>query len=83
MSGATSPAGLHFTVDPGTRLATGYVDPSVVQLKDGSWLMAVSRTPGEQQRLFLAHFSADEIEQLASLLSRLPGASREGACSVE
>jgi DNA-binding MarR family transcriptional regulator len=34
-------------------------------------------------RLFVEHFSPDEIEQLASLLSRLPGASREGSCSVE
>jgi DNA-binding MarR family transcriptional regulator len=35
------------------------------------------------QRLFLEHFSPEEIELLASLLSRLPGASREGECSVE
>jgi DNA-binding MarR family transcriptional regulator len=35
------------------------------------------------RRLFLEHFTAEEIEQLAALLSRLPGASREGACSVE
>jgi DNA-binding MarR family transcriptional regulator len=34
-------------------------------------------------RLFLEHFSAEEIDQLASLLSRLPGASRGGECSVE
>jgi DNA-binding MarR family transcriptional regulator len=34
-------------------------------------------------RLFLEHFSDHEIEQLASLLSRLPGARREGQCSVE
>ena len=33
-------------------------------------------------RLFLEHFSTEEIEQLASLLSRLPGARREGQCSV-
>jgi DNA-binding MarR family transcriptional regulator len=38
---------------------------------------------GSIRRLFLAHFSAEEIEQLASLLSRLPGARRDGACSVE
>jgi DNA-binding MarR family transcriptional regulator len=35
------------------------------------------------QRLFLEHFTPEETEQLASLLSRLPGASREGQCSVE
>jgi DNA-binding MarR family transcriptional regulator len=35
------------------------------------------------RRLFLEHFSGDEIDQLASLLSRLPGARHEGSCSVE
>jgi DNA-binding MarR family transcriptional regulator len=36
------------------------------------------------RRLFLAHFSVEEIEQLASLLGRLPGAhSSEGSCSVD
>jgi DNA-binding MarR family transcriptional regulator len=35
------------------------------------------------RRLFLAHFSAAEIEQLSSLLARLPGAHMgEGSCSV-
>lgn len=34
------------------------------------------------QRLFLERFNRDEIEQLASLLSRLPGAGGGGACSV-
>ena len=34
------------------------------------------------QRLFLAHFSPDEIELLAGLLQRLPGAQLEGACTV-
>lgn len=33
------------------------------------------------RRLFLERFSADEIEQLAALLSRLPGA-HQGACTV-
>jgi DNA-binding MarR family transcriptional regulator len=35
------------------------------------------------RRLFLEHFNAEEIDQLASLLSRLPGACRPGQCSVE
>ena len=35
------------------------------------------------ERLFLAHFSPAELEQLASLLSRLPGAGTAGACTVE
>jgi DNA-binding MarR family transcriptional regulator len=34
------------------------------------------------ERLFLAHFSADELEQLASLLSRLPGAPVAGSCTA-
>jgi DNA-binding MarR family transcriptional regulator len=34
------------------------------------------------QRLFLEHFSAQEINQLASLLSRLPGATGSGSCTV-
>jgi DNA-binding MarR family transcriptional regulator len=34
------------------------------------------------ERLFLAHFTAGEVELLSELLSRLPGASRGGACSV-
>ncbi len=34
------------------------------------------------ERLFLAHFSPAEVERLSELLSRLPGASRGGACSV-
>jgi DNA-binding MarR family transcriptional regulator len=35
------------------------------------------------QRLFLEHFNAGEIDQLASLLSRLPGAGGGGSCTVE
>jgi DNA-binding MarR family transcriptional regulator len=35
------------------------------------------------RRLFLAHFADDEIEQLASLLRRLPGAGGDGACTVQ
>jgi DNA-binding MarR family transcriptional regulator len=35
------------------------------------------------QRLFLEHFSAEEIDQLAELLSRLPGARHGGACTAE
>lgn len=34
------------------------------------------------QRLFLEHFSSEEIELLASLLGRLPGAGSGGACTV-
>lgn len=34
-------------------------------------------------RLFLEHFSPAETGQLASLLGRLPGAGRGGACTVE
>src|SRR5947209_4370104 len=35
------------------------------------------------RRLFLEHFSSDEVDQLASLLGRLPGALAGVACSVE
>ncbi len=35
------------------------------------------------RRLFLAHYSEAEVEQLAELLSRLPGAAPEGSCTVE
>jgi DNA-binding MarR family transcriptional regulator len=35
------------------------------------------------QRLFLEHFSPQEIEQLASLLGRLPGAGAGGSCTVD
>jgi DNA-binding MarR family transcriptional regulator len=34
------------------------------------------------RRLFLEHFSDTELEQLATLLRRLPGASGEGLCTV-
>ena len=34
-------------------------------------------------RLFLEHFTAEEIDQLASLLSRLPGATGTAACTVD
>ncbi len=35
------------------------------------------------RRLFLEHFTPAEINQLASLLSRLPGAAGGGSCTVE
>ncbi len=38
---------------------------------------------GSIRRLFLEHFTPEETSQLASLLSRLPGAQRGGACTVE
>jgi DNA-binding MarR family transcriptional regulator len=38
---------------------------------------------GSIRRLFLEHFDAEEISQLADLLSRLPGAQRGGDCTVE
>ncbi len=34
-------------------------------------------------RLFLEHFTPEEVEQLAELLSRLPGAHAGGSCTVE
>jgi DNA-binding MarR family transcriptional regulator len=38
---------------------------------------------GSIQRLFLEHFTPQEIDQLASLLSRLPGAGRGGSCTID
>ena len=35
------------------------------------------------RRLFLEHYSPEEIDQLAALLGRLPGAQGSGACTVE
>jgi DNA-binding MarR family transcriptional regulator len=35
------------------------------------------------RQLFHEHFSAAEVEQLAALLSRLPGAQSGGSCTVE
>lgn len=34
------------------------------------------------ERLFLKHFSPEEIDQLAGLLNRLPGAGGGGSCTV-
>jgi DNA-binding MarR family transcriptional regulator len=38
---------------------------------------------GSIRRLFLEHFSEEEIDLLARLLSRLPGAHQGGSCTVE
>ena len=38
---------------------------------------------GSIRRLFLEHFSAEETGHLASLLGRLPGAQRGGACTAD
>jgi DNA-binding MarR family transcriptional regulator len=35
------------------------------------------------RRLFLEHFSPEEIEHLAALLGRLPGAGAGGSCTAE
>jgi DNA-binding MarR family transcriptional regulator len=35
------------------------------------------------RRLFVERFSEDELKTLAELLGRLPGAQREGTCSVQ
>lgn len=35
------------------------------------------------RRLFLSRYSAEEIEQLAALLARLPGATGVGQCTVD
>jgi len=35
------------------------------------------------RRLFLEHFTAEETDRLATLLSRLPGAEQGGSCTAE
>src|ERR1700758_1826949 len=59
---------------------------SYAQLTDPGMekLRSAGRTHvGSIRRLFLEHFSTEETGQLASLLSRLPGAQRGGACTAE
>jgi DNA-binding MarR family transcriptional regulator len=58
---------------------------SYAQLTDGGH--AKLREAGRSHvtsihRLFLEHFSPEEIDQLASLLRRLPGAAAEASCPV-
>lgn len=64
--------GLAFTRESGHRLTGGYVDPAVVRLSDGSWLMATSTSPASKQRLYVAG-SADGLvwaRQATPLLDR-------------
>jgi DNA-binding MarR family transcriptional regulator len=60
---------------------------SYAQLTDGGYeklRQAGNAHIQSVRRLFVEHFSVEEIEQLAALLSRLPGAHvAEGSCSVE
>jgi len=53
-------------------------DPGYDKLRDAGRTHVASI-----RHLFLEHFSAEEIDTLASLLSRLPGARQGGSCSVE
>ena len=48
------------------------------KLREAGWSHVTSI-----RRLFLEHFTPQEIDQLASLLRRLPGAAPEGSCTVE
>ena len=57
---AISSDGLNFTVESGDRLTGGYVDPAVVQLANGSWLMVCSTSPSGKQKLYAAT-SADGL----------------------
>jgi DNA-binding MarR family transcriptional regulator len=53
-------------------------EPGVDKLRDAGRSHIAS-----VKRLFHDYFSGDEVDQLASLLSRLPGARPEGECSIE
>lgn len=52
-------------------------DPGYDKLRDAGCSHVASI-----RRLFLEHFTAEEIDILASLLNRLPGARPDGQCSV-
>jgi DNA-binding MarR family transcriptional regulator len=52
-------------------------EPGYVKLRDAG----CTHVKGIE-RLFLTHFTTDELEQLAGLLSRLPGAFPAGDCTV-
>src|SRR5437763_12681170 len=59
---------------------------SYAQLTDAGYekLRQAGRTHVASIReMFLVHFTPEEIEQLASLLSRLPGGGGSGACTAE
>ena len=59
---------------------------SYAQLTDKGYkrLIEASRTHADGIRhAFLRHFSEEEVEQLATLLGRLPGAGEGPACTVE
>jgi hypothetical protein len=52
---ARSTRGLTFHLERGVRLPAPYVDPAVVRLGSGAWLMAVSTIEkGRRQRIYLA-----------------------------
>jgi DNA-binding MarR family transcriptional regulator len=53
-------------------------DPGYEKLRDAGCTHIASI-----QRMFVEHFTPDELDQLATLLSRLPGAPDQGACAVE
>ena len=73
-----------------TRLVDGLVDCGLIERvscpKDArvsyAQLTGCTHVAGIH-RMFLEHFSPEELDQLASLLSRLPGANRGGSCTVD
>ena len=52
---AISTDGLTFAPEPGDRLTGGYVDPAVVQLANGSWLMLCSTSPSSKAAALRRH----------------------------
>jgi DNA-binding MarR family transcriptional regulator len=75
-----------------TRLIDGLVTTGLIERASYARLtdagLAKLRDAGRThiagiRRLFLEHFSAEEIEQLAQLLGKLPGAPGAGTCSVD
>lgn len=76
VSARSSTRGLRFIRERGIRLPAPYVDPAVVRLDSGRWLMAVSTIErGRRQEIFLAE-SADGLDWN---VDRTPLVSVDGA----
>ena len=76
---AISTDGLAFTSESGDRLTGGYVDPAVVRLANGSWLMVCSTSPSSRQRLFVA----TSPDGLAWTLDKTPVLDRKSASVLD
>jgi hypothetical protein len=77
---ARSTRGITFHLEPGIRLRGPYVDPAVVRLGPGRWLMAVSTIQrGRRQRIFLA----ESTDGLAWRVEPQPVVAEAGANGLD